>query len=99
VKDLNDQRIAQFLASSVCDLVISTNLNIEAISILNKISREKNIKMIAGRVVGNSGFVFNDLLSNYTVNDTDGENYKEVSFLSFLLTELSLLLDTSFRFH
>jgi hypothetical protein len=81
VKDVKDQRIAELLHSSVCDILISSNLNMESISILNKISREKNIKMIAGRIVGNAGFVFNDLLRNYTVNDIDGENYKEVSSL------------------
>jgi hypothetical protein len=81
VKDVEDQRIAELLHSSVCDILIASNLNMESISILNKISREKNIKMIAGKIIANAGFVFNDLLSNYTVNDIDGENYKDVSSL------------------
>jgi hypothetical protein len=46
---------------------------------LNRITRDLGMKLVAIRVHGNSGFIFNDFLSSFTVEDVDGETYKEVS--------------------
>ena len=45
---------------------------------LNMLSRKIERRFIATRLIGNSGFLFNDLLNEYLIDDVDGETYREV---------------------
>lgn len=40
--------------------------------------RQTSTRLVAANVFGASGFVFNDFLAKFTVQDVDGETYREV---------------------
>jgi hypothetical protein len=60
------------------DSVVSCNQDIKSILALNKMTRQLGIKFVALRMHGNCGFLFNDCLEEFIVEDIDGEIDKEV---------------------
>jgi molybdopterin/thiamine biosynthesis adenylyltransferase len=85
VKDWNSS-LSEAMQSMVSDQsqgidsVVTCNQDIKSILALNKMTRLLGIKFVALRIHGNCGFLFNDFLEEFIVDDIDGEIDKEVTF-------------------
>lgn len=64
------------------DAVVACNESLDALKQINRICRQAKVKMVASSVLGANGFVFNDFLDAFTVEDVDGEAHKEVPLSS-----------------
>ena len=84
VADLSGQ--SDLLSSSAAlskhnfTVVVATDTSFDSLIKLDALCREVGVKLVACDVAGNVGYVFNDFLSGFQVDDVDGEEIKEVSF-------------------
>ncbi len=62
--------------------VVAVNSSFSDLKKLNLLCRQSNTRLVAANVFGGCGLVFNDFLSQFSVSDADGENYKEVNMTS-----------------
>jgi molybdopterin/thiamine biosynthesis adenylyltransferase len=67
-----------YLQDNTIDTLIACEDDINQLKRINHICRRHNVKMVACAVYGVTGFVFNDLLDTFIVEDVEGETYKEV---------------------
>ncbi|RYH01480.1 hypothetical protein EON65_48360 [archaeon] len=63
------------------DLVVVAGASFAELMKINKICRANKIKMVSSGFIGLVGYVFNDFLDDFMVEDVDGETYKEVGSL------------------
>jgi hypothetical protein len=57
-----------------------TDLSFTELLKINDFCEKINAKMIACNVYGNIGYIFNDFLNYFEIEDVDGEDIKEVFF-------------------
>ena len=76
-------KLEEILRTQEPDFIIQCDAsNLQDIIALNEFTHNKNIKFISSQVKGNTGFIFNDFGSNFTVADIDGETYTEVRYMN-----------------
>lgn len=73
-----DSTLKEVCSQSNVQMIVAANQNIKSILQLNQISRDLSKRFLAIRMIASTGFIFNDLLEEYLVEDVDGESYSEV---------------------
>lgn len=80
-----------FFANCDASVIIGCGETMEKLIELDALCRKHKRRLIAVKVYGASGFVFNDL-SDHEILDVDGETYKEVSLLVVVSTQVLFIM-------
>ena len=98
LKNLTDDEMSGLVSKFDC--IILTDLKDLTLSIkLNETCRKSNVKFLMSDVYGLFGWSFSDFGDNFTVNDLDGEEYKEAFIGSISKSEEAVVETSNDRLH